>query len=73
MRDSRPYLWKFENAQPLYALGMPLLLTPPPPSNPTPLYGIYGNGIYIPHQIYIHIQMRFTLLQYKGEIGHQHI
>ena len=27
-----------------------------------------GNGIYIPHQIYIHIQMRFTLLQYKGEI-----
>ena len=32
-----------------------------------------GNGIYIPHQIYIHIQMRFTLLQYKGEIGHQHI
>ena len=45
----------------------------------TPYVALYfngndnGNGIYIPHQIYIHIQMRFTLLQYKGEIGHQHI
>ena len=31
-----------------------------------------GNGIYIPDFLYkINIQMRFTLLQGKGEIGHQ--
>ena len=29
-----------------------------------------GNGIYLPH---FHIQMRFTLLHCKDEVGHQHI
>ena len=29
--------------------------------------------VFIYRIFYIHIQMRFTLLQYKGEIGHQHI
>ena len=29
--------------------------------------------VFIPHFLYIYIQMRFKLLQCKGEIGHQHI
>ena len=29
--------------------------------------------VFIYRIFYIHIQMRFTLLQCKGEIGHQHI
>ena len=31
------------------------------------------NGIYITHFLYTYILTRFTLLQCKGEIGHQHI
>ena len=40
-----------------------------------PLNSINGNGdgIYIPHFLYVYIQMRFTFKSCEGEIGHQHI
>ena len=35
--------------------------------------GILMVMVFIYHIFYLHIQMRFTLLQCKGEIGHQHM